>query len=81
VSGQIAGQNIVPLVEISFKGSHGRISARCSRQALHEVYNVPIDDRFQLIRECEPEDLIHDSSSLGIELSNDIVIVNSWEVA
>jgi hypothetical protein len=45
-------------------------------QALHEAYAVPQDDRFQLIREYEPEHLIYDANYLGIRRSRDIVIVH-----
>jgi hypothetical protein len=45
-------------------------------QALIEAYSVPSADRFQLIRQHEPEELIYDENYLGIHRSNDIVIVH-----
>jgi hypothetical protein len=70
----------VPLVHISLvKGKSrdyiGSIADRV-HQALHEAYNAPIDDRFQLIQQYETEDLIYDANYLGIHRSNDIVIVH-----
>ena len=70
----------MPLVEISLiKGKsreYVRSIADSVHQALNESYNVPIGDRFQLIREYEPEDLIYDPNYLGVRRSNDIVIVH-----
>lgn len=70
----------MPLVEISLiKGKsreYIRSIADSIQQALHESYNVPVDDRFHLIRQFEPEDLIYDPTYLGIHRSNDIVIVH-----
>jgi hypothetical protein len=70
----------MPLVEISLiKGKsrdYIRSIADSIHQALHESYNVPVNDRFQLIRQFEPEDLIYDPNYLGVHRSNDIVIVH-----
>jgi phenylpyruvate tautomerase PptA (4-oxalocrotonate tautomerase family) len=44
-------------------------------QALVEVIGIPLDDRFQLINEYEPDNLIYNPNFLGIERSDDIVIV------
>jgi phenylpyruvate tautomerase PptA (4-oxalocrotonate tautomerase family) len=70
----------MPLVHISLiKGKsrdYIRAIADGVHQALHETFNVPADDRFQLIHLCEPEDLIFDANYLGIHRSHDIVIVH-----
>jgi phenylpyruvate tautomerase PptA (4-oxalocrotonate tautomerase family) len=44
-------------------------------QALVEVIGIPLEDRFQLINEYEPDNLIYNPNFLGIERSADIVIV------
>lgn len=43
--------------------------------ALVEAIGIPADDRFQLITEFDPDGLIYDPSFLGIERSDDIVII------
>lgn len=69
----------MPLVRISLiKGKpagHARAIGDAVHDALVETVNVPPQDRFQLITEHEPGDLIYDPSYLGIERSTDIVIV------
>jgi len=45
-------------------------------RALHQAYNIPVDDRFQRAHQYDPEDLIYDSNHLGIQRSHDIGIVH-----
>lgn len=70
----------MPLVRISLVKGKSRDYIRSIadgvQQALHEAYNVPIDDRFQFVDEYEGEDLIYDANYLGIERSDDIVILH-----
>jgi phenylpyruvate tautomerase PptA (4-oxalocrotonate tautomerase family) len=69
----------MPLVRISLlKGkspAYIRAVADGLHRALHETYEVPVDDRFQLIDEYEPGKLIYDPGYLGIRRTDDIVIV------
>ena len=69
----------MPLVRISLiKGKpagHARAIGDAVHDALVETIDVPPQDRFQLITEHEPEDMIYDPSFLGIDRSADIVIV------
>jgi phenylpyruvate tautomerase PptA (4-oxalocrotonate tautomerase family) len=70
----------MPLVEISLIRGKSRKYIRAIadgvHRALRETYNVPRDDRFQLIREYEPEDVIYDTKYLGVQRSDDIVFVH-----
>ena len=70
----------MPLVHISLiKGKsreYVRAIADGVQRALHETYNAPLDDRFQLIHEYERGNLIYDANYLGIRRTDDIVIVH-----
>jgi len=70
----------MPLVRISLiKGKPPiYISAVADgvHRALHEAYNAPIDDRFQLIEQCDARELIYDPDYLGIHRTDDIVIIH-----
>lgn len=70
----------MPLVRISLlKGkSKGQVRAIADNvhQALTETFEVPIDDRFQLIHQYEPEEFIYDSDYMGIHRSKDVVFIN-----
>jgi 4-oxalocrotonate tautomerase len=69
----------MPLVRISLvKGkpeAYRRKVADAIHRALVEAISVPPLDRFQLISEHEPGDLVYDSNYLGIARSSDLVIV------
>jgi phenylpyruvate tautomerase PptA (4-oxalocrotonate tautomerase family) len=70
----------MPLVHISLLAgkppAYIRAIADGVHRALHEVYSVPPDDRFQLIRQCQPGELIYDPDYLGIHRTDDIVIIH-----
>jgi phenylpyruvate tautomerase PptA (4-oxalocrotonate tautomerase family) len=70
----------MPLVRISLlKGKsndHIRAIADSVHQALTETYEVPMDDRFQLIHQHEPEEFIYDANYLDIQRSKDVVFIN-----
>lgn len=70
----------MPLVHISLlKGkSREHIRAICDgvHLALIDAFNVPPDDRFQLIHQYEPDDFIYDSDYLGIHRSADVVFIH-----
>lgn len=70
----------MPLVHISLiKGkppAHVRAIADGVHRALNEAYAAPADDRFQLIHQHDPEELIYDPDYLGVHRSDDIVVVH-----
>jgi 4-oxalocrotonate tautomerase len=69
----------MPLVRISLvKGkdaAYRRKVGDAVHRALVDAVGVPLLDRFQLLTEHEPGDLIYDSNYLGIARSADLVIV------
>jgi 4-oxalocrotonate tautomerase len=69
----------MPLVRISLvKGKppeYRRKVGEAIHRALVDTIDVPPLDRFQLLTEHEPGDLVYDPGFLGIARSNDIVIV------
>jgi phenylpyruvate tautomerase PptA (4-oxalocrotonate tautomerase family) len=76
----------MPLVQISLCKGKPRAWIRAIadgvHQALQEAFQTPADDRFQLIQEYEPENLIYDPDYLGIHRTNDVVFIHimasSW---
>jgi phenylpyruvate tautomerase PptA (4-oxalocrotonate tautomerase family) len=70
----------MPLVRISLlKGKsneHIRAIADGVHRALTTTYNVPVGDRFQLIQQHAPEELIYDSDYLGIHRTDDVVFIH-----
>jgi phenylpyruvate tautomerase PptA (4-oxalocrotonate tautomerase family) len=70
----------MPLVYISLlKGKskeHIRAISEGVHQSLVDAYNVPSDDRFQLIRQHEPEEFVYDADYLGIHRSDDVVFIH-----
>jgi len=70
----------MPLVHISLLAgkppAYLRAIADGVHRALHEAYNAPSDDRFQLIHQRQPGELIYDSHYLGIHRTDDIVIIH-----
>jgi 4-oxalocrotonate tautomerase len=69
----------MPLVRISLrKGKseqYRHAIADGVHQAMVEAIDAPKQDRFQVITEYSPNDLIYDPSYLGIERSDDVVFV------
>ena len=70
----------MPLVRISLiKGKspeHIRAVSDGVHRGLMEAFVVPADDRFQLIHQHERDELIYDSSYLGLHRTDDLVIIN-----
>jgi len=70
----------MPLVKISLlKGkspAHIRAIADGVHAALMEAFNVPADDRFQLIHQYESGELIYDADYVGIHRTDDVVFIN-----
>jgi phenylpyruvate tautomerase PptA (4-oxalocrotonate tautomerase family) len=69
----------MPLVHIHLiKGKspeYIRAVADGVHKALGEAFNVPQDDRFQLIHQHDAADFIYNASYLGIRRSDDLVIL------
>jgi 4-oxalocrotonate tautomerase len=69
----------VPLVRIDLiKGKDAAYRSRLSEviyEAMLATIGVPRNDRFQLITEHEGENFVYDGSYLGVERSNDLIII------
>jgi 4-oxalocrotonate tautomerase len=69
----------MPLVRISLAKGRPEAYRRKVGDAIHralvETINVPPLDRFQLLTEHEPGDIVYDSTYLGIARTSDILIV------
>ena len=69
----------MPLVRVSLRqgksAEYRRAVADSIHRALVETINVPEKDRFQIITEHAPEDLIYDPSYLDIARSDDVLLV------
>jgi len=69
----------MPLVRISLRGGkseqYRRALADGVHQAMVEAIDAPGQDRFQIVTEHSANDLIYDPNFLGVERSDNIVIV------
>ncbi len=69
----------MPLVRIGLRAgkpaTYRLAVANEVHQAIVAVANVPEQDRFQIITEHKSDDLIYDPSYLGIQRSDDIVMI------
>ncbi|HEX5862801.1 MAG TPA: tautomerase family protein [Casimicrobiaceae bacterium] len=69
----------MPLVRISLlagkPAAYGRAIGDGIHQAMVETLAVPEHDRFQIITEHDPGGLIYDPTYLGIDRTDDIVLV------
>jgi len=69
----------MPLVRISLRqgtsAEYRRAIADGVHQALVEAIAIPPDDRFQVISEYSPENLIYDPQYLGIKRSDKVVFI------
>jgi 4-oxalocrotonate tautomerase len=69
----------MPLVRISLRAgkpeAYRRALAEGVHQAMVEAIDAPVQDRFQIVTEHSANDLIYDPNYLGIERSDDIVMV------
>jgi phenylpyruvate tautomerase PptA (4-oxalocrotonate tautomerase family) len=70
----------MPLVRISLQKGRSpaqlRAIADTIHQALVDTYSVPPGDRFQIIEQREPTEIIYDAHYLGIERSDDLVFIH-----
>ena len=69
----------MPLVRISLRqgkpASYRAAIGEAIHRAMVETINVPADDRFQILQEHPPEGLVYDPRYLGIERTDDIVVI------
>ncbi|HEX3395646.1 MAG TPA: tautomerase family protein [Steroidobacteraceae bacterium] len=69
----------MPMVRISFRAGksieYRRAVADEVHRALVEVASVPELDRFQVLTEHAPADLIYDPTYLGVQRTDDIVMI------
>jgi len=69
----------MPLVRIALRQgkspSHLTAIGEAVHSAMVETINVPAADRFQIFTEHMPEGLVYDPGYLGIERSDDIVVI------
>jgi len=69
----------MPLARISLRhgkpADYRRRVAQAVHQALVETFDVPPDDRFQALAEYDAESLLYDRHYLGVERSDDLVLV------
>jgi phenylpyruvate tautomerase PptA (4-oxalocrotonate tautomerase family) len=69
----------MPLVRISLVKGRPAALRRAIGDAVHrslvETFDVPAHDRFQVLTEHEPGDLVYDAEYLGIARSDNIVLI------
>jgi 4-oxalocrotonate tautomerase len=69
----------MPLIRIDLRrGKSGEFKRTLTNeiyQAMHEAFNVPENDRFMVINEHDADDFVFDRSYLGIERSDDLVLI------
>ena len=69
----------MPLVRVSLRKGKSPSYLAAIGEAVHtamvETINVPAADRFQIFTEHMPEGLVYDPGYLGIERSDDIVVI------
>jgi 4-oxalocrotonate tautomerase len=76
---ETSGVNVMPLVRIAFRAGkstqYRQAVADEVHRALVEVASVPELDRFQVLTEHAPADLIYDATYLGVNRTDDIVMI------
>ena len=69
----------MPLVRISLVKGRPAGERRAIGDAVHralvETFDVPVRDRFQVLTEHEPGDLVYDAEYLGIARSDNVVLI------
>ena len=69
----------MPLVRISLAKGRPAGERRAIGDAVHralvETFDVPVRDRFQVLTEHEPGDLVYDAEYLGIARSDNVVLI------
>jgi 4-oxalocrotonate tautomerase len=69
----------MPLVRISLRegksASYRTAIGEAVHRAMVETINVPADDRFQILTEHPSDGLVYDKKYLGIERTDDVVVI------
>jgi len=68
----------MPFVRISLNRRSGDVARRvgaCVHRAMMESLNIPEGDRFQVITEHDPGEMVYDRSFLGIERTDSIIMI------
>ncbi len=69
----------MPLVTINLRKGRSPVVKRAMADAVHEALvanlGIPPTDRFQLIREYDPEDFIHSDAHLDLTYTADLVML------
>jgi phenylpyruvate tautomerase PptA (4-oxalocrotonate tautomerase family) len=69
----------IPVVDITLLRGRSRESLRTIADAVHDAlvaeFGIPVDDRFQVIHQREPDELIFDTGFLGGPRTADFVLV------
>jgi 4-oxalocrotonate tautomerase len=69
----------MPLTHISLRrgkpAAYRKAIVKGLHQAMHEIFNVPEDNSFMLITEYDEDDFKYSKSYLGVERSDDLVIM------
>jgi 4-oxalocrotonate tautomerase len=69
----------MPLVRVSLREGKSASYRAAIGEAIHramvETINVPADDRFQILTEHSSDGLVYDRKYLGIERTDDIVVI------
>jgi phenylpyruvate tautomerase PptA (4-oxalocrotonate tautomerase family) len=70
----------MPLARISLLKGRSPETVRAIADGVHaalvEAYTVPVDDRFQIIEQREPGEIIYSSTYLGIERTDELIIIH-----
>jgi len=70
----------MPLARITLLKGRSSETLRAIADGVHaalvDTYSVPHDDRFQIIEQREPGEIIYSPTYLGIERTDDLVIVH-----
>ncbi|MEU9114660.1 tautomerase family protein [Streptomyces sp. NPDC048483] len=68
----------MPFVRISLYSRTGDIARRvgdCVHRAMMETIKIPAGDRFQVVTQHDPGEIVYDPSFLGIERTDGIVMI------
>ena len=69
----------MPLTTIHVRKGRSAAAKRAMADAVHGALNaalgIPVTDRFQVVREYEPDDFIHSDGHLGMTYTKDLILV------
>lgn len=70
----------MPFVQITLKSGHSKETVKAISDSVHEslvsAFGIPVDDKFQTIREVDESHLIFPDSYMGIPHSDKIVFIH-----